>query len=153
MRKVLTAATILAGITAIGMSAPAFAKGGGGGHAFSGGGGHSFRSQAMSGRNFGGNRAAMTQRLGGHRAALSSHRSALSSHRAALSNHRGSLSGHRAALRDRFGGRGGFSSGSSLPPGFSHGNKNGWSGNTPPGWSHGNKTGWSGNRPPGLSKH
>jgi hypothetical protein len=41
-----------------------------------------------------------------------------------------------------------------VPPGWSHGNKNGWGdGDTPPGWSKGNKTGWDGKGyPPGLGK-
>jgi hypothetical protein len=41
-----------------------------------------------------------------------------------------------------------------VPPGWSHGNKNGWDGgDTPPGWSKGNKTGWDGKGyPPGLGK-
>lgn len=41
-----------------------------------------------------------------------------------------------------------------VPPGFSHGEKNGWQGgDTPPGWSQGRKTGWDGeDMPPGLNK-
>jgi hypothetical protein len=40
------------------------------------------------------------------------------------------------------------------PPGWSHGNKNGWNGgDNPPGWSNGEKEGWGeGDTPPGWSK-
>ena len=45
--------------------------------------------------------------------------------------------------------------GTTLPAGFSHGQRHGWgTASTPPGWSHGKKKGWgSGTRPPGLSHH
>ena len=41
---------------------------------------------------------------------------------------------------------------SKLPLGWSHGEKNGWDGNTPPGWSQGEKKGWDNGMPPGLAK-
>ena len=46
-----------------------------------------------------------------------------------------------------------FEPGTSVPPGFTRGNKTGWGeGTTPPGWEKGNKTGWGENTtPPGWN--
>jgi hypothetical protein len=59
----------------------------------------------------------------------------------------GAFADHRRSGRS-----GDYFTGSSMPPGFSHGNRHGWSGHRPPGWSKGNKRGWSGNVPPGLDR-
>ena len=53
--------------------------------------------------------------------------------------------GGSAVLANSKGTGGGSGSGSSLPAGFSHGQKQGWQGgNTPPGWNHREKSGWRG---------
>ena len=124
MQKGLFTAALIAGVVALGMAAPAFAKKDKHGGRFDAG---AFADQRRGGTDL---------------------RSRFSA--GDMRDRRDRQS--RFDRGDRRGRSGDYFTGSSMPPGFSHGNKHGWSGNRPPGWSKGNKKGWSGNMPPGLDR-
>jgi hypothetical protein len=125
MQKGFFAAGLIAGVVALGSAAPALAKNDKHGGRFDAG---AFADHRRSGADL---RSRFTA---------------------------GDLRDRRELLQRRFdrgdrrGRSGDYFTGSSMPPGFSHGNRHGWSGHRPPGWSKGNKRGWSGNVPPGLDR-
>jgi hypothetical protein len=125
MLKGFFAAALIAGVVVLGLAASAFAKNDKHGERFDAG---AFADHRPSGADLRGRFTADDLR------------------------DRRDLLQRRFDRGDRRGRYGDHFTGSSMPPGFSHGNKHGWSGNRPPGWSKGNKKGWSGNVPPGLDR-